>query len=83
MTSRYRRWRAKRIFKQIMTALQYCHRKSITHRDIKLENILVNEIEGNHYHIKISDFGLSAFEETAKKETDLCGTPGYIAPEIY
>ena len=69
---------AKRIFKQIMTALHYCHRKSIAHRDIKLENILLDE----NKNVKIIDFGFSTCIPNDKKIKMFCGTPSYMAPEI-
>lgn len=47
---------ARRIFKQIASAIQYCHSKNITHRDIKLENILLDESKQN---VKLIDFGFS------------------------
>lgn len=46
---------ARRIYHQLMEGLQYCHRKCITHRDIKLENILLDE----NRNVKIIDFGFS------------------------
>jgi serine/threonine protein kinase len=69
---------AKRIFKQIMTALHYCHRKSIAHRDIKLENILLDE----NNNVKLIDFGFSTCIPNDKKIKMFCGTPSYMGPEI-
>ncbi|XP_044726762.1 cAMP-dependent protein kinase catalytic subunit 3 isoform X2 [Chrysoperla carnea] len=61
---------------EIVSALEYLHSKSIVYRDLKPENLLLDD-EG---HLKITDFGFS------KKLTDrtwtLCGTPEYLAPEI-
>ena len=54
--------------------------KNIIHRDLKLENILLNSKE-NNYEVKLADFGLS----TSINNIDLfrhCGTPGYVAPEV-
>lgn len=64
------------IFKQIVSAISYCHEKGITHRDLKLENILLmqNDI------IKIIDFGFSI--SARMKLKTFCGTPTYMAPEI-
>lgn len=69
---------ARRIFKQITEALQYCHKKCITHRDIKLENLLMDE----NKNIKLIDFGFSTYMPNDQKVKMFCGTPSYMAPEI-
>lgn len=69
---------AKRIFRQITQALEYCHRKCITHRDIKLENLLMDE----NKNIKLIDFGFSTYMPNDQKVKMFCGTPSYMAPEI-
>ena len=69
---------AKLILKQILDGLYYCHSKKILHRDIKLDNILLNS-EGN---IKICDFGVSRTVHAGEIMKEQCGTPAYIAPEI-
>lgn len=60
------------------------HHKKIVHRDIKLDNILINEISKGEYDVKIADFGLATFMPDNKddKLTEKCGTPCYVAPEI-
>lgn len=69
---------AKCLFKQIIESLAYCHRKSILHRDIKLDNILL-DADGN---VKLCDFGVGKIVKKGEKMTEQCGTPAYIAPEI-
>lgn len=69
---------AKFIFKQIIEALQYIHTQNIVHRDIKLDNILI-DLNNN---IKICDFGVGKQLKKAEVMYDQCGTPAYIAPEI-
>ena len=71
---------AKYLFKQAAKGLAYCHKNRVLHRDIKLENLLIDE-EGT---IKLCDFGVS---RQLKKATELigeqCGTPAYMAPEVH
>ena len=67
---------ASRITRQLIDALQYCHERSIIHRDLKSENILLDHW-GN---IKLSDFGCSIKSETLRGTR--CGTPDYLPPEI-
>ncbi|KAI9168588.1 hypothetical protein H9P43_007961 [Blastocladiella emersonii ATCC 22665] len=64
---------------EILLALQYLHSKGIVYRDLKLENLLIND-DG---HVKITDFGLCK-EGIGQGDTTstFCGTPEYLAPEI-
>ncbi|OCT85883.1 NUAK family SNF1-like kinase 1 [Xenopus laevis] len=69
---------ARRFFRQIVSAVHHCHKKGIVHRDIKLENIL---LDGN-LNVKLADFGLSNhFQKNQVLET-YCGSPLYASPEI-
>jgi serine/threonine protein kinase len=50
---------------------------------LKIDNILINKISEKHFDVKIADFGLAKkLPSDGTKLYDLCGSPGYIAPEI-
>ena len=71
---------SKIIFKQLIEGLKYIHKKHFVHRDIKLDNILIDLTNT----IKICDFGVSKhFDDKNEIMFDHCGTPAYIAPEIF
>ena len=67
------------MFKQICEAVEYCHSMNVAHRDIKPDNILLQE-EGK---IKLADFGCSKFIKGKEGFTDKVGSPAFIAPEIH
>ncbi|XP_015108820.1 uncharacterized protein LOC107035762 [Diachasma alloeum] len=69
---------ARRIFRQISIAVFYCHKHKICHRDLKLENILLDQ-SGN---AKIADFGLSNVFDDHRLLNTFCGSPLYASPEI-
>lgn len=69
---------ARTIFRQIVYGLAHIHSRSVLHRDIKLDNILLDSDGG----VKICDFGVSKIIDKACAINDQCGTPAYIAPEI-
>lgn len=69
---------AVRIFQQLLHSLQFCHRKDVVHRDIKLENILIDGAG----HMKLIDFGLCGYYVAGKRLRCHCGSPSYAAPEI-
>ena len=66
-------------FRQMISAITYCHSFNICHRDLKPENILIT----SDLQIKIADFGMAALQQT---DTHLlataCGSPHYAAPEL-
>jgi len=69
---------ARAYFKQMLLGLAECHRMGVYHRDIKPDNILLNE----NFQLKIVDFGLAALNPANKPLRTMCGTPSYQAPEI-
>jgi len=71
---------ALRIFKQICEGLEYLHQVNVVHRDLKLENVLL-DCENN---VRIVDFGLAVRVKSAGTAlSTICGTPEYQAPELH
>ncbi len=69
---------ARGIFRQIVFGLGHIHSRGVLHRDIKLDNILL-DADGS---VKICDFGVSKIIVKGDKIKEQCGTPAYIAPEV-
>ncbi|TNN07695.1 MAP/microtubule affinity-regulating kinase 4, partial [Schistosoma japonicum] len=70
---------ARAAFRQIVSAVEYCHQKKIVHRDLKAENLLFD----GYFNIKLADFGFSNLFDGAKKLDTFCGSPPYAAPELF
>jgi serine/threonine protein kinase len=69
---------ARKLFQQLIDAVDYCHNRGVYHRDLKPDNLLLDS-KGN---IKVSDFGLSALRKHGDMLTTACGSPCYVAPEL-
>ncbi|XP_015780181.1 PREDICTED: PAS domain-containing serine/threonine-protein kinase-like [Acropora digitifera] len=66
------------LFRQVVSAVSFLHSKSILHRDVKDENIILDD----KFHIKLIDFGSAAYMEEGKKFCTFCGTMEYCSPEV-
>ncbi|KAF6773710.1 hypothetical protein AHF37_06092 [Paragonimus kellicotti] len=66
-------------FRQLVSAVEYCHCKKIVHRDLKAENLLLDK----DYNVKLADFGFSNFYDGENKLDTFCGSPPYAAPELF
>ncbi|OHT05535.1 CAMK family protein kinase [Tritrichomonas foetus] len=77
---RFTELQARRYFVQIISALEYLHSKrKVVHRDLKLENVLLDRYNNIH----ITDFGLSnTFSDVSPELKSACGSPAYAAPEM-
>ncbi|KAJ3213925.1 hypothetical protein HDU67_002289 [Dinochytrium kinnereticum] len=69
---------ARRIFRQILSAVDYCHQSSVIHRDLKPENLLM-DVKRN---IKIIDFGFVNLFDPEDTLKTFCGSPFYASPEM-
>ncbi|KAI9246224.1 kinase-like domain-containing protein [Phascolomyces articulosus] len=67
-----------RWFSQLVDAIQYCHSQDIVHRDLKLENILLDHED----NIKLCDFGFARHAENRQMLQTFCGSLAYSAPEV-
>jgi 5'-AMP-activated protein kinase catalytic alpha subunit len=69
---------ARRLFQQIISGLEFCHRNMIVHRDLKLENLLLDSTGS----VKIIDFGLGNVMRDGHFLKTHCGSYNYAAPEL-
>jgi serine/threonine-protein kinase HSL1 (negative regulator of Swe1 kinase) len=66
--------------RQLISGLQFIHSLNISHRDLKVENILVDP---NTFQTKIIDFGFAVKADSYdQKQTAFCGTASYMSPQI-
>jgi serine/threonine protein kinase len=69
---------SRKFLRQILEAVDYCHSNSIVHRDLKIENILLDK-KGK---VKLIDFGLANFVDPYKHLATFCGSLYFAAPEV-
>jgi len=67
------------IIRSVLEALMHIHTCGIVHRDIKVENIL---LRGHRCHPVVADFGLACHIGDSSEIRRICGTPGYVPPEV-
>jgi serine/threonine-protein kinase SRK2 len=70
---------ARTYFQQLMLAVDYCHKMGVSSRDIKPDNILLDD----NNEVKLADFGYSKDENLQSLANTRLGTPAYTAPEIF
>jgi len=70
---------ARTYFHQLISGVSFCHSQGVAHRDLKPENLLMDE----SFVLKLADFGFAKVMEASKTMYTQCGTPGYMAPEMF
>ncbi|TYH41700.1 hypothetical protein ES332_D11G011500v1, partial [Gossypium tomentosum] len=70
---------ARKLFQQIISGVEYCHKNMMVHRDLKPENLLLD----SNYNVKIADFGLTNVMQKGHLLKTCCGSPNYAAPELW
>jgi serine/threonine protein kinase len=78
--TRYTEYDAKEVSRKLIMGVEYCHKKKIANRDLKLENLLLPC--NSDTEVKISDFGSAKTVTFTNSLRTQCGTEGYVAPEI-
>ncbi|WVZ91018.1 hypothetical protein U9M48_037251, partial [Paspalum notatum var. saurae] len=73
---------ARFFFQQLISGVSYCHSMQVCHRDLKLENTLLDATAGTAPRLKICDFGYSKSAVLHSQPKSTVGTPAYIAPEM-
>jgi len=68
---------------QIFSAMNYCHKMNILHRDLKPDNILIKKNEDGLCRVKICDFGTSSIFKKGQNHKEIIGTLCYMAPEVF
>jgi len=67
--------------RQMCSAVAYCHRQGVCHRDLKLDNFCLED-NTDEARVKLIDFGLSSVFSSNEPMTNACGTLYYVAPEV-
>eukprot|EP01102_Stenamoeba_stenopodia_P021818 TRINITY_DN8897_c0_g1_i1.p1 TRINITY_DN8897_c0_g1~~TRINITY_DN8897_c0_g1_i1.p1 ORF type:complete len:864 (+),score=230.40 TRINITY_DN8897_c0_g1_i1:212-2803(+) len=70
---------SRRLFRQLTSAVDYMHLNGVVHRDLKLENLLLDE----NIDLKLIDLGLGNFFDRKKLLESFCGTADYASPELW
>lgn len=70
---------ARTYFRQLIQGVNYCHQQNVAHRDLKPENLLLDA----NFVLKLADFGFAKTMDSSKTMYTQCGTPGYMAPEMF
>lgn len=70
--------RVRLVMRQVLEAVAHCHALGVVHRDLKPENILLDE----DFNVKLTDFGFAKVLQGGERLYEVCGTPGYLAPEL-
>ncbi|GIL50341.1 hypothetical protein Vafri_6574 [Volvox africanus] len=74
---------ARRLFQQLIVAVDYCHKRGFAHRDIKPDNLMLHKVEGTkNLLLKMCDFGLSKYVSESGLSNAKVGTLDYMAPEV-
>ena len=74
--------KARKVFRTILEAIWFCHKKGIAHRDVKPENVLLVSRDDDTL-VKLGDFGCAKFVDTPYALKTMAGSPYYAAPEIF